>query len=137
MGFRLLTEYYSFLFDTIEYIANDYKKFPSPYGVLFILIDDIAKFCKEKNTLVSVSLRSIIHSYGVTKSMIGSNSRVSVSLRSIIHSYVVTRIYLRQLLNFCFRLLAEYHSFLFKKSTCLSKLYHCFRLLAEYHSFLL
>ena len=37
-------------------------KFPSPYGVLFILI--IKKFLIENNKkFVSVSLRSIIHSY--------------------------------------------------------------------------
>ena len=40
LSFRLLTEYYSFLcFDNKQIISgSDYIEFPSPYGVLFILI---------------------------------------------------------------------------------------------------
>ena len=40
MNFRLLTEYYSFLYIKAE-LANSIRQaleFPSPYGVLFILI---------------------------------------------------------------------------------------------------
>ena len=61
--------------------------FPSPYGVLFILILGGFKM-KNLEKKVSVSLRSIIHSY--INGLGGINYiiwLVSVSLRSIIHSY--------------------------------------------------
>ena len=64
---------------------------------------------------------------------------VSVSLRSIIHSYIQF-IYLKEWeKKSCFRLLMEYHSFLL----FLLFYFNCFilsmgfRLLTEYHSFLL
>ena len=86
-------------------------KFPSPYGVLFILILEI-KYIADK-TAVSVSLRSIIHSYmkkvfklvkndacfrllteyysflSEVLMLNNFNRLVSVSLRSIIHSYLM------------------------------------------------
>ena len=64
LSFRLLTEYHSFLFGDVKNIT----------------IGELA---------VSVSLRSIIHSYESTIAIIrlGELIYVSVSLRSIIHSY--------------------------------------------------
>ena len=65
MCFRLLMEYHSFLFMMEIYITHKVlKKFPSPYGVSFILIssrryDDDDDYDRR----VSVSLWSIIHSY--------------------------------------------------------------------------
>ena len=68
----------------------EHWKFPSPYGVSFILI------LKSKvilmiyvSIIVSVSLRSIIHSYAFKTILLLfiKFSIVSVSLRSIIHSY--------------------------------------------------
>ena len=86
LGFRLLTEYHSFLWQWKAYLGS--------------------------GLVVSVSLRSIIHSY---LSSIGvmelSRLRVSVSLRSIIHSYFSIVSITRYNTN-CFRLLTEYHSFL-------------------------
>ena len=89
--FRLLTEYYSFLF----------------YESLEDLI--------EASGLVSVSLRSIIHSYSY-------NSKKDI---------------LKIVLSF--RLLTEYYSFLFLKEAGVpysDKIVYSFRLLTEYYSFL-
>ena len=63
---------------------------------------------------------------------------VSVSLRSIIHSYAIYDIANDTSLYLSFRLLTEYHSFLWKDLWSLM-IYGitCFRLLTEYHSFLL
>ena len=91
------------------------KKFPSPYGVSFILImnfREIKKFLinnsfrllteyhsflyenmiysiENNGYIVSVSLRSIIHSYKLKalENLRYNFIEVSVSLRSIIHSY--------------------------------------------------
>ena len=91
LNFRLLTEYHSFLCFKLIYLKlsfiiyisvslrsiihsylntnkdmtlDEYSKFPSPYGVSFILIYIGYGYVDEKNTtLISVSLRSIIHSY--------------------------------------------------------------------------
>ena len=62
--FRLLTEYHSFLLGYSVFVSlKGLKEFPSPYGVSFILIKKYL-FCIEKiEDIVSVSLRSIIHSY--------------------------------------------------------------------------
>ena len=39
MNFRLLTEYHSFLSTFMHYVSTDsMTKFPSPYGVSFILM---------------------------------------------------------------------------------------------------
>ena len=118
LGFRLLTEYYSFLYGkTLKLNRREkVRTFPSPYGVSLILIDKILLDI-ETNTLpcfrllteyhsflstylifsfywfkfffVSVSLRSIIHSYIISINFLkfSLDTLVSVSLRSIIHSY--------------------------------------------------
>ena len=63
-------------------------KFPSPCGVLFILILRLKGDTEKNSKGVSVSLRSIIHSYGkLWKFKLYGDYEVSVSLRSIIHSY--------------------------------------------------
>ena len=87
--FRLLTEYHSFLFNdklecidefkvsvSLRSIIHSYKDlifqsyntviaimFPSPYGVSFILIIAPSTEEAQNDIFVSVSLRSIIHSY--------------------------------------------------------------------------
>ena len=89
VGFRLLTEYHSFLFiDKFNgYTLISELQFPSPYGVSFILIL-LYKYLEQQLHSVSVSLRSIIHSY---KAFL------------LVSSYIPI---------FSFRLLTEYHSFL-------------------------
>ena len=88
-SFRLLTEYHSFLWYTYLYHKRGIHLFPSPYGVSFILICNAGKDTKIQFRYVSVSLRSIIHSYFSNKfSYFSSCFHVSVSLRSIIHSYL-------------------------------------------------
>ena len=64
-------------------------KFPSPYGVLFILIKLNMKTLQHLKFWVSVSLRSIIHSYILERKIKAKCGlqKLSVSLRSIIHSY--------------------------------------------------
>ena len=64
LSFRLLTEYYSFLLsDSYEIETFGTVEFPSPYGVLFILIYHEMLSKEYSNVWISVSLRSIIHSY--------------------------------------------------------------------------
>ena len=88
--------------------------FPSPYGVSFILIN-LGKKWDSLNIEVSVSLRSIIHSY--IKAL-----QMSIQIRR----------------KESFRLLTEYHSFLFLYLHHYPLYnYKSFRLLTEYHSFLL
>ena len=115
MSFRLLTELYSFLLVREDFVeCIDCGKFPSPYGVIFILTKCnnqlmpmiIISFCllteyhsflsfrsetqiKEVESSVSVSLRSYIHSYPKIW-LYGISTgyiKVSVSLRIYIHSY--------------------------------------------------
>ena len=62
---------------------------------------------------------------------------VSVSLRSIIHSYYRILKRLSLFIKKSFRLLTEYHSFLLKElSSNIKASMNSFRLLTEYHSFL-
>ncbi len=118
----------------------------------------------ERRAEVSVSLRSIIHSYSVENTTLIKNlKKVSVSLRSIIHSYF-SKINLTFEISEkeSFRLLTEYHSFLFYKClysydtliwfpspygvsfililqikiVLVDNTILSFRLLTEYHSFL-
>ena len=113
IGFRLLTEYHSFLFGTTIDGWNKFiYKFPSPYGVSFILIQKKQDFLGNFQKDVSVSLRSIIHSYTCYLATTLLSQIVSVSLRSIIHSYDLTRKSVILTTKICFRLLTEYHSFL-------------------------
>ena len=71
-------------------------KFPSPYGVSFILIKGSSKMLWEYDfNYVSVSLRSIIHSYDIKV------------------NYDITLINKES-----FRLLTEYHSFLLLSNLC-------------------
>ena len=67
-------------------------EFPSPYGVSFILIHTTGKHRNLFLNRVSVSLRSIIHSY------------IRGALLDIFEGFEES-----------FRLLTEYHSFLCKK----------------------
>ena len=77
------------MYNLNSYTTED--KFPSPYGVSFILIYyRCYRLIKLKAILVSVSLRSIIHSY-----------------RKRGDKY-------EKMFYLCFRLLTEYHSFLYK-----------------------
>ena len=68
--------------------------------------------------LVSVSLRSIVHSYFIFNSSSIHNYKVSVSLRSIVHSYPMVKkvFYCNNLLE-CYRMI-----FLFLNFFCLFQL---------------
>ena len=64
VGFRLLMEYHSFLsVGRLMYEIIQILKFPSPYGVSFILIINRNFIRYNSSNRVSVSLWSIIHSY--------------------------------------------------------------------------
>ena len=65
-SFHLLTEYRSFLLKKMLNCSNHVLGFPSPYGVIFILtrLNKIIGGIKNVRK-VSVSLRSIIHSYAM------------------------------------------------------------------------
>ena len=94
--------------------------FPSPYGVSFILIVNFHFwFTKEKKDYVSVSLRSIIHSYGNALMYdVLDVLKVSVSLRSIIHSYpTVKKVFCCNNFLECYRMI-----FLFLNFFCLFQL---------------
>ena len=84
-------ELYSFLFDSqVASTPNTTVGFPSPYGVIFILIIPKIGLSLEELIIfkVSVSLWSYIHSYLVAAIFITlSLNLVSVSLWSYIHSY--------------------------------------------------
>ena len=93
------------------------ESFPSPYGVSFILIKmtNVADECFDKKT-VSVSLRSIIHSYLFNL----VNLLNVISIKKFPSPYGVSFILIRKWISFRldsetigFRLLTEYHSFLF------------------------
>mgnify|MGYP007007192792 FL=1 len=89
--------------------------FPSPYGVLFILIrEDKMKHNEIKN----LSFRLLTEYYSFLWIRIHllyyqNIHFVSVSLRSIIHSYLQLLNNLSIKINYGFRLLTEYYSFLF------------------------
>ena len=90
MGFRLLTELYSFLHaiaDTV--VAYNVFKFPSPYGVSFILMIIRWKFVylQEKEFPSPYGVIFILTRCGIYIFTNIPISKVSVSLRSIIHSY--------------------------------------------------
>ena len=114
-SFRLLTEYHSFLLKLKSgTILELYYRFPSPYGVSFILILNIYVI-EWVLLLVSVSLRSIIHSYlgGCTMNKIKSKY-VSFRLLTEYHSFLSSCNYsIKFFENKSFRLLTEYHSFLY------------------------
>ena len=73
LRFRLLTEYRSFLYYVLA--DNNFVKgvFPSPYGVSFILIA-IKTGVNNVTGMVSVSLRSIVHSYPMVKKVFYCNN---------------------------------------------------------------
>ena len=64
LGFRLLTEYYSFLYGkTLKLNRREkVRTFPSPYGVSLILIDKILLDI-ETNTLPCFRLLTEYHSF--------------------------------------------------------------------------
>ena len=113
-------------------------KFPSPYGVSFILIfikeDDDMKSINVFPSSYEVSFILIYNNYSVYRS---SSIKVSVSLWSIIHSYMkeIKKHQIKYIHSF--RLLMEYHSFLYNNNELIYLLVALsFRLLMEYHSFL-
>ena len=89
-GFRLLTEYHSFLFGTREviYMIKKVKKFPSPYGVSFILIIKVA--LNSNKFLLKLCFR----------------------LLTEYHSFLLEMKKEFKINGLGFRLLTEYHSFL-------------------------
>ena len=129
------------MFGNQNFNSMSTQKFPSPYGVLFILISvEMCMFVYLKSEQVSVSLRSIIHSYdNPIHRFKDANYYVSVSLRSIIHSYSTIMDPLHKATTAGFRLLTEYYSFLYavNNDQKMIEIYIGFRLLTEYYSFLL
>ena len=89
------------------------SKFPSPYGVSFILMDMIIEAVAD-TIVLGFRLLTEYHSFLFINSLIDyeiTEDEVSVSLRSIIHSYFIVNDYIPET-DMCFRLLTEYHSFL-------------------------
>ena len=88
--------------------------FPSPYGVSFILIlvknDAFGGYYLESFRLLT-EYHSFLFTQNSSCSML-LGSRVSVSLRSIIHSYEHRILWIQPRAVTGFRLLTEYHSFL-------------------------
>ena len=144
-SFRLLTEYYSFLCTReVIYMIKKVKSFRLLTEYYSFLLEQKTEFIYTVELpIVSVSLRSIIHSYTLItfnvfsclysfrllteyysflleKNLKGCKDsfkfRVSVSLRSIIHSYKSKYVMIHLIKNESFRLLTEYYSFLLK--TC-------------------
>ena len=121
--FRLLTEYHSFLLEKLVERLWGMLQFPSPYGVSFILITRVSK----RNMLLfrrfpspyGVSFILMIF----IKILQNLKPFISVSLRSIIHSYLRSSWVRIQKLSH-FRLLTEYHSFLCDASDLL-QYNHC------------
>ena len=89
-----------------------HKKFPSPCGVSFILIKGFMKF----DDLWDYRFRLLAeyHSFLCIRILLYEKGtiRVSVSLRSIIHSYKIEYEDITTSKILSFRLLTEYHSFL-------------------------
>ena len=124
------------------------RKFPSPYGVSFILMGGIfielvingilASFrllteyhsflfiekmedIKQLKDFLSFRLLTEYHSFLFNASFNNCNSKyllVSVSLRSIIHSYNFQSTLFMSTIQSSFRLLTEYHSFFFILQWC-------------------
>ena len=97
------------------YIYTKNKKFPSPYGVSFILIlKDFTS--KDLKNVLCFRLLTEYHSF-----------LCLINVEMKYYLYITS-----------FRLLTEYHSFLLIKLWKFLKVYlQSFRLLTEYHSFLL
>ena len=113
--FRLLTEYYSFLSLKENVLKITAIKFPSPYGVLFILICSMSEqytilfFINGFRLLTEYySFFYEVYTYGIKC----YTSQVSVSLRSIIQSYQWFSFTVNLIAENSFRLLTEYYSFL-------------------------
>ena len=113
--FRLLTEYHSFLLYTrkINNSCNSRNISVSLRSIIHSYLIWNFILSPPFPLRISVSLRSIIHSYFNACKLEYSSCFISVSLRSIIHSYLrMVRMFDSTILNF--RLLTEYHSFLWK-----------------------
>ena len=106
-------------------------------SIIHSYLKDIKMIQKDNNLVVSVSLRSIIHSYPILLALDTIEYIVvSVSLRSIIHSYSRTTGKYRNI--FCWFPSPYGVSFILMLFSSLCIYYHIFsfRLLTEYHSFL-
>ena len=121
VSFRLLTEYHSFLYGySISFKQLDAVDVSVSLRSIIHSYDK--HVCRHRDCCdkVSVSLRSIIHSY-VSKARNVFNllySEVSVSLRSIIHSYpMVKKVFFCNIFLECYRVI-----FLFLKFFCLFQL---------------
>ena len=97
-SFRLLSELYSFLYMNKKEIILILKRFPSPIGVIFFLMDCVW-YDDYRDEYVSVSYRSYILSYIKTCFRVLNklqDLRVSVSYRSYILSYYERMFYLQK-----------------------------------------
>ena len=91
LGFRLLTELYSFLPGKTKKTYEIYNRFPSPYGVIFILT-----YCFIRHNNKWVSCTEFPSPYGVIFILTKETEVLNIRLKYQ-----------------SFRLLTEYHSFLF------------------------
>ena len=131
----IVHSYYKYIFDYIKYfciVSVSLRSIVHSYKLLKIVERDI---CAN-----SFRLLTEYRSFLCLIFLLGSRliySLVSVSLRSIVHSYVKFMNKQFQLVK-SFRLLTEYRSFLFSQHHLICLLYHeqRFRLLTEYRSFL-
>ena len=131
----------SFILIGIEVTLKDFdKKFPSPYGVSFILMF-LNTTCKALEKFISFRLLTEYHSFLFVQYFLliyHHKLGVSVSLRSIIHSYIDGNF--KKYKNYLIRFPSPYGvSFIlmFLNTTCKAlEKFISFRLLTEYHSFL-
>ena len=88
-SFRLLTEYHSFLWRLILWKFQQVNVSVSLRSIIHSYESKFILVNITRSKYVSVSLRSIIHSYSTSSSTVFGFAlpMVSVSLRSIIHSY--------------------------------------------------
>ena len=141
LGFRLLTEYHSFLYMFQQLVKILYfSLFPSPYGVSFILIfkkgiDFLLIICymfpsPYGVSFILISIIIVIYIFLIKK-------WVSVSLRSIIHSYYLYNEFNKSLMwGNQFPSPYGVSFILIFKDISIINLSISFRLLTEYHSFL-
>ena len=113
-------EYHSFLFKVCDLYKRLYEEFPSPYGVLFILMEN------SDVVLVGISREKFPSPYGVSFILISLNLKndwevdiMSFRLLTELYSFLLKLVKLGgKNGNVCFRLLTELYSFLLDENLC-------------------